>query len=187
MDQTPAPEPPAVPDGVLVDEAETVAAVLGTKHLRAWQASGDIREGILVLTDKRLYQLGHYLEPGTDASYDKRKGPVNIEAAALRAVTRTDKPVAKKIGVIGGILLGLGLVILLGGMIDGSVFGLVVAIFIGAAWLAVPGAIMLSHWKTGARKFLDIQHDGGTFAMARGWYAEDEITAFEEAFQASLS
>lgn len=164
----------------IIKDDESVIQVLGQEFLADWNARGNIPQSVLVLTDKRLYQLGTYYDPIDKDEYRKNTGQNVLAVAALTGVAITEKPVSRWIAIIGAVLAVVGSIILLAGLIDGSVMGMALGLFVGAVWMVVPGALMLFHAKTEERKFLDFKHRDGVTAAACRPYAEADVATFME-------
>lgn len=167
-------------DEIIQDDTEEVRCVLGRSFLKGWAATRNIHQTILVLTDKRLYQVGMFFAKKGKETYPKAQGQHTIELKDLVSVDTTEIPVPKIIGLIGKIMTALGFIVLIGGFIEGSVFALVVGIFIGAAWLIVPGALMLFYAKSDGQNYLNITHKDGVFSLSRKKHLAAELAAFEE-------
>lgn len=171
---------------IIQDDTESVRCVLGRSFLKGWAATKNIHQTILVLTDKRLYQVGTFFDKKGKDIYPKNRGEHTIEIDDLISIDTTDIPVPKVIGRIGAILTALGFIVLIGGFIEGSAFGLVVGIFVGAAWLIVPGALMLFYAKSDGQKYLNITHKDGVFALSCKKHDPEELAAFQEQVSAAI-
>ena len=163
----------------VIQDNETVIQVLGQEFLADWNARGNIPQFILVLTDKRLYQLGTYYDPIDAGDYRKKSGENVLAISELTGIGITEKTVSRWITIIGVALAVVGSLILLAGLIDGSVMGMSLGLFVGAVSMVVPGVLMLFHAKTeGGRKYLDVTHRDGVIAAACQPYAEADVAAF---------
>lgn len=165
---------------IIQDDTENVQCVLGTSFLKGWAATRNIHQTILVLTDKRLHQVGMFFAKKGEQTYPKAQGQHTIELEDLVSVGTTEIPVPKVIGLIGKVMTALGVIILVGGFIEGSAFGLVVGIFIGAVWLIVPGGLMLFYAKSDGQNYLDITHKDGVFSLSRKKHSAAELAVFEK-------
>ncbi len=171
---------------ILKDHDEKAAFVLGEKFLRDRGSAGDPPQTVLVLSDKRLYQLGPRYERDTAGKFRKAHGNTVVPLADLTGADTIHVPVARWISAIGVLLLVLGLGILLVGLIDGSGVGLALGLFIGAVWMAVPGGLMLFHARTGGENYLDVAYTGGSLAAPCRAYPEKELDAFKSALGAAI-
>ncbi len=171
---------------IIQEDAEDVRCVLGQSFLKGWAATKNIHQTILVLTDKRLYQVGMFYDKKGKETYPRNHGKHTIALEDLINVDTTEIPVPKVIGRIGAIMTALGFIVLIGGFIEGSAFGLVVGIFIGAAWLIVPGALMLFYAKSDGQSYLNITHKDGVFALSKKKHSAAELAEFEEKIAAVI-
>lgn len=171
---------------LMQDRGEKPVAVLGEKFLRRQDAAGDPPQTVLVLSDKRLYQLGPYYERDASGALRKIEGKNIVPLADITEVDTMHIPVSRWISIIGGVLLVFGLGILLAGLIDGSGVGLALGLFIGAVWMAVPGGLMLFHARTGGETYLGVAHKGGLLAAPCRAYPEKEREAFKNALNAAV-
>lgn len=176
----PSPNLDQVIKEIVQDDSENVQCVLGTSFLQGWAATRNIHQTILVLTDKRLYQVGMFFAKKGEQTYPKAQGQHTIELEDLVSVGTTEIPVPKVIGLIGKVMTALGIIVLVGGFVEGSAFGLVVGIFIGAVWLIVPGALMLFYAKSDGQNYLDITHKDGVFSLSSKKHSAAELATFEE-------
>ena len=171
---------------ILQDHNEKSVSVLGERFLNYLDADGEPRHGVLVLSDKRLYQLGPSYEPDQTGGYRKVKGRHVIPIAELTDLGFTEKPVAKWVYQIGLALFVIGLGILIAGLIDGSGVGLALGLFIGAVWMVVPGVLMLFHSKTGGERYMDIASKDDTLSISCRPYAPKELETFKDALSAVI-
>ena len=162
----------------IVGADEEVVCILGQAVLESGGPIESLQRSVLVLTDKSLHQVGVYFVPDEQGTFVKHRGQIRIPLEDLTGLDIVERPVAKKIGNIGAALLVIGTAILLAGIIEGGVLGLVLGLFLGAVWMMVPGGLMLFHWKTGGEKFLQVAHRGGVIAAACRRYPEAELAAF---------
>ena len=145
---------------ILQDKKEKIVSALGANFLQKWKSSGDIPQTVVVLTDKRFYQLGTYFERDDAGTYEKAKGEKIIPVADLTGIGITERPVARWIPIVGTILTVVGFGILAWGILDGGAIMLGIGLFVGAIWMGVPGVLMLVHTRTRGEKYLDVKHKG---------------------------
>lgn len=166
---------------------EGVVCVLGRAFLASGGPVESLQRSVVILTDKALYLVGVQYIPDEQQELVRRVGQNRLPLEDIIGLDLVKRPVADKIRNIGGAMLLIGTALLLAGMIDGSVMGLVFGLFLGAVWLMVPGALMLVHWKTGAETYLQVAHRDGTIAAACRRYPEAELGRFVEACEARIA
>ena len=159
-------------------EGENVVCVLGRAFLAGGVPVESLQRTVLILTDRRLYQLGVYYDPDGDRGFTKKRGSNDFDLADLTAISLVERPVAKRIGIIGWILLVGGLAILGAGFIQGSGVAIAIGLFVGAVWMAVPGVLMIVHWKTGGETYLQIEFGARAIAAACRRYSDAELSEF---------
>ena len=162
----------------IVGSDEDVVCVLGEAVLKSGGPIESLQRSVLVLTDENLYQVGVYFAPDEQRKLVKHRGQNRVPLEDLIDLELVERPVALKIRNIGAALLVVGTAILLAGITEGGVLGLVLGLFLGAVWMMVPGGLMLFHWKTGGEAFLQVTHRSGVIAAACRRYPEDELSAF---------
>lgn len=165
---------------IIEDETEVVRLIAGQKHLRHWNAASKVRGAAIVVTEKALYLAGTYFDRDDNGNYTKNHGRVIVPFGSVIGVAQSKRPINRSIKPIGFGLLLVGLAILVAGLIEGSPLGIVVALFIGAAWLMVPGGLMLAYAKTGGETLLEIQHSDGIVATSHDSFSPAEIEKLYE-------
>ncbi len=172
---------------IVEDGDDRVLCILGRAFLANRETAPGKKKAVMVLTDRNLYQVGTFYDPDGKGGYSKNEGRNVVALDALRGANITEVPVNPWISRIGAALLAIGLALLLWGIIDGSVFGMVVGLFVGAVWMMVPGALMLFYARSDGQKFLGICHRGGTFAVSCRSYPTPELAAFQEKLAAAIA
>ena len=171
----------------IVGGDEEVVCVLGRAFLASGTPIESLQRSLLILTDKSLSQAGVFFEPDQRQKLVKRRGQTRIPLEDLVGLELVERPVSLKIRNIGAVLLVVGTAILLAGIIEGGVLGLVLGLFLGAVWMMVPGVLMLVHWKSGGETFLQVTHRSGVIAAACRRYPEEELAAFMDACRAKIA
>ena len=168
---------------VVEDPSEAIRLIAGQKHLRHWNASSKVRGAAIVVTNNALYLAGTYFDRNENGIYTKNHGRVIVPIDQMISLDKSKRPINRSIKPIGLGLLLVGLVILVVGLLEGSVLGIVVALFIGAAWLMVPGGLMLAYAKSGGEALLEIQHSDGIVATAYDSFSPADIKGLHEALK----
>ena len=166
---------------VVEDESEDIQLIAGHKHLRHWNASSKVRGAAIIVSDKFLYLAGTYFNREADDIYRETHGRIAIPIGNVMGLAKSRRPINRLIKPIGLGLFLVGLAILAAGLIEGSALGIVVALFIGAAWLMVPGGLMLAYTKSGGEALLEIQHSNGIIATAYDSFCSAELDALRAA------
>lgn len=166
---------------VLEDQSETVSLIAGKKHLRQWNAGSKGRSAALIVSEQNLYIAGTYFDRHDDI-YTKNNGRVVVSIKDVSGLSKSKKPLNRLIKPIGQGLFFGGLAILAAGLIEGSVMGIVAALFIGAAWLMVPGGLMLAYARSGGEFVLNIQHSNGTISLPYDSYSTEEMDNLQKIF-----
>lgn len=165
---------------VIEEDDEEIIDVLGREFIPQWIAPVNFRKSILLLTDRRLYQIGIYFKRDEEGNYRKIIGQNIVPVADVTDIGRTDIPVSPWVGRIGWPVTILGVVITLAGLIDGSGLGIVIGLFIGAVWMVVPGALMIVHSRSDGESYVDFTHKEGVSAASRKLFSDADVDAFAE-------
>ncbi len=166
--------------GAIIGDGEIVACVLGRKYVTNWAALPNIKQGILVLTDKSLHHVGTSFQLDDGGVCKRNTGRYEVAVADLMDIRIVDIPLPRWVALSGSALLGIGAVLFLTGIIDGSAFGMLFGAFVGAFWMMIPGALLLFSATWEGKKFIDITHRDGAFALSCRWHPQEELDTFRE-------
>ena len=173
--------------GAIIREDEIVAGVLGRKYLAKWNGSTNIRHGIIVLTDKSLHHVGTSFVLDKEGVCKRNRGRHEIPVTDVTDIRAVDIPVPRWVNATGWGMASIGFTLVVAGVIDGTTFGYFFGTFVGSVWVMTPGALLLFSARKNGKKFLDVIHKGGTFALSRQWYPQEELDAFNERCTAQFS
>lgn len=155
---------------VLYDQSEKVKMIVGESYFQSTVTGGGVNKSTIILTDKRVYQLGRAFEKiGSKMVKLNRNTTLDIED--VKGVTvQTVNNMGSRIGLgVFGVLAG-GLAILFDGMDSiQMIFG-----FISMLYIAL--AIFLP-----VKKYLFIDFAGGSIACEHSWYGDEEVRQFQKA------
>ena len=195
----------SIPADILHDPRESVRGVLGQGFLTSILTGKRFARSTLVLTDRRVYQIGKIFERGVDGRLRSTAGRRVVD---LREVTGTSffekrSPLLVVCGILGALvaLVCLGLMLwllwldarrpswkvraIVGGHVTGSIRGRSwaqeILLYMGIPCVAFAAMSVWSFvwYRFKRRRYFVIEYEGGAIAIDCYWYDAQEITEFQ--------
>lgn len=153
---------------ILVDQSESMVAVIGSNYLQNFFSGGYMERGVGVLTQKRFYYKGkNFAGQGKEMASSMYEGIVSLEDITFTQFTHT-----KKIGyLIFAILLAIAAVVC---FVPGEE-----ALYIVSGITASASVLFFIRYFTGRQTIFKVSFPGGGFAFNVSWYPIAEFRDFQ--------
>jgi hypothetical protein len=167
----------------LHEDDEKIISILGNEYIASLLDDPQFGKSVLLLSDKRLYQIGKYFTPGFGNSFVSRSGTMVVD---LKDISRTSVS-EKKAGQLKSSIIGTILSPLAGMAIGGIILKSMedkhnemlwpVMIFFTLIFIA---AIWFVYFRT-VKTYILIVFSGGILGTNAAWFEDEEIVAFQKA------
>lgn len=157
--------------GVLVDQSEQIMATIGSGYLQNYLAGGEVKTGVGILTQKRIYYKGqNFSDTGKDLKNTTEEGVVSINDITFTMFSHT-----KNIGrLVWGIILAvIGVFLFMNSTGPHEVTGF------GSLVFMAMGLLSIVWYFISRRSLFVVSYPGGSFGFDIRYYPIADIRDFQ--------